>query len=484
MSVDTTAIRTEGLAKDYRAGFWRRRVRVLHGLNLQVQVGEVFGFLGPNGAGKTTTLKLLTGLIHPTAGSATILGEPAGTVGVKARIGFLPENPYFYDYLTGSEFLDYCGSLAGLPRAVRRDRVQSLLAQMGLSRQGSLQLRKYSKGMLQRIGLAQALINEPAVIFLDEPMSGLDPIGRKEVRDLILHLREQGRTVFFSTHIIPDVEVVCDRVGIILAGRLAAVGHVEELLASPLEQIEVTASGLQPEDEAAIAAQERCPTGAERRRYPRRCERGGGPGVRPPDDSGSGRANPQRGPPPPHPGGGLPGPDPRREPLKTGAVAFNTFREAIRDRILYSLLVFALAMIGGSLVLSTLSVGGEVRIIKDLGLAAIGLVGTLIAVFIGVGLVHKEIERRTLYAIITKPIRRAEFVLGKFLGLALTLAVNVTIMGAGLLFLASAMEARVAWERLLPVGLTFLKLMVVTAIAVLFSTFSTPTLMPSAPWRW
>ncbi|MGH7364507.1 MAG: ABC transporter ATP-binding protein, partial [Candidatus Methylomirabilales bacterium] len=247
------AIRAEGLTKDYRTGFWRRRVRVLHDLNLEVQAGEVFGFLGPNGAGKTTTLKLLTGLIHPTAGSATVLGEPAGSVGVKARIGFLPENPYFYDYLTGAEYLDYCGALAALPRTVRRDRVGTLLERVGLSGQGGLQLRKYSKGMLQRIGLAQALINDPAVIFLDEPMSGLDPLGRKEVRDLILHLREQGRTVFFSTHIIPDVEVVCDRVGIILAGRLSAVGRVEELLASPLEQIEVTASGLAPEAAAALA---------------------------------------------------------------------------------------------------------------------------------------------------------------------------------------------------------------------------------------
>ena len=248
------AIRTVSLTKEYRAGFWRRRVRVLHDLNLEVQAGEVFGFLGPNGAGKTTTLKLLTGLIHPTAGSATVLGEPAGSVGVKARIGFLPENPSFYDYLTGVEYLDYCGALAGLPRTVRRDRIGTLLERVGLSGQGTLQLRKYSKGMLQRIGLAQALINDPAVIFLDEPMSGLDPIGCKEVRDLILRLREQGRTVFFSTHIIPDVEMVCDRVGIILAGRLSAVGRVEELLASPLEQIEVTASGLPPEAEAVLAA--------------------------------------------------------------------------------------------------------------------------------------------------------------------------------------------------------------------------------------
>ena len=248
------AIRARGLAKDYRTGFWRRRVRVLHDLNLEVQAGEVFGFLGPNGAGKTTTIKLLTGLIHPTSGSAMVLGEPAGSVGVKARIGFLPENPSFYDYLTGAEYLDYCGALAGLPRTVRRDRVGTLLERVGLSGQGTVQLRKYSKGMLQRIGLAQALINEPAVIFLDEPMSGLDPIGRKEVRDLILHLRQAGRTVFFSTHIIPDVEVVCDRVGIILAGRLAAVGRVEELLGSPLEQIEVTASNLPPEAAAALAA--------------------------------------------------------------------------------------------------------------------------------------------------------------------------------------------------------------------------------------
>jgi ABC-2 type transport system ATP-binding protein len=248
------AIRTVGLTKEYRAGFWHRRVPVLHDLNLEVRAGEVFGFLGPNGAGKTTTLKLLTGLVHPTAGSAFVLGEPAGSVAVKARIGFLPETPTFYDYLTGLEYLDYCGALAGLPRAVRRERARALLERVGLGGQGALQLRKYSKGMLQRIGLAQALINEPTVVFLDEPMSGLDPIGRKEVRDLILRLREEGRTVFFSTHIIPDVEMLCDRVGIILGGRLAAVGRVEDLLASPLEQIEVTASGLPPEAAEALAA--------------------------------------------------------------------------------------------------------------------------------------------------------------------------------------------------------------------------------------
>jgi ABC-2 type transport system ATP-binding protein len=253
-SMGDVVIRTQGLAKDYRAGFWRRYVRVLHDLTLEVQAGEVFGFLGPNGAGKSTTLKLLTGLIHPSAGSAAVLGEPAGSVGVKARLGFLPENPSFYDYLTGAEYLEYCAALAGLSRHVRRKRAGSLLERVGLAGRGTLQLRKYSKGMLQRIGLAQALVNDPELVFLDEPMSGLDPIGRKEIRDLILELRAQGRTVFFSTHIIPDVEVACDRVGIILKGRLCSVGRVDDLLASPLEQIEVTASGLAPDALAAVTA--------------------------------------------------------------------------------------------------------------------------------------------------------------------------------------------------------------------------------------
>jgi ABC-2 type transport system ATP-binding protein len=255
----TVAIEARNLTKEYRTGFWRRRTPVLHSLDLEVQAGEIFGFVGPNGAGKTTTLKLLTGLIYPTAGSAMVLGKPAGSVEVKARIGFLPENPSFYDYLTGAEYLHYCASLTGVPRADRRARVQALVERVGLSKREGLQLRKYSKGMLQRIGLAQALIAEPELVFLDEPMSGLDPIGRKEVRDLILDLRRQGRTVFFSTHIIPDVEMVCDRVGIILGGRLSAVGRVEELLAGPLEHVEVTASRLSPDAERAVSQRSATP---------------------------------------------------------------------------------------------------------------------------------------------------------------------------------------------------------------------------------
>jgi len=236
-------LKTEGLTKEYRTGFWRTRVRVLHDLNLEVHQGEIFGYLGPNGAGKTTTLKLLMGLIYPTAGRASILGRDVQDVAVKAQVGFLPENPYFYDYLTGREFLHFYGQLFGLPYRDRRQRIDELLHAVGLSKAAELQLRKYSKGMLQRIGLAQALINDPQVIVLDEPTSGLDPVGRKEVRDLILDLKGKGKTVFFSTHIVPDAEMICDRVGIIVAGRLTRVGTLEELLGSEVERIEITASG-------------------------------------------------------------------------------------------------------------------------------------------------------------------------------------------------------------------------------------------------
>ncbi|MFQ5848826.1 MAG: ABC transporter ATP-binding protein [Candidatus Methylomirabilales bacterium] len=246
------ALKTEGLTKDYRSGFWRRRVRVLHDLNLEVQEGEIFGYLGPNGAGKTTTLNLLMGLIYPSAGRASILGRDVSDVAVKAQVGFLPENPYFYTYLTGREFLDFYGQLFGIPTGERRRRIEELLGIVGLSGAGGLQLRKYSKGMLQRVGLAQALINDPQAVFLDEPMSGLDPVGRKEVRDLILDLKAKGKTVFFSTHIIPDVEMICDRVGIIVAGRLIRVGPLEELLGSEVECIEITASGVDEDASSQI----------------------------------------------------------------------------------------------------------------------------------------------------------------------------------------------------------------------------------------
>lgn len=219
------------LTKDYEVGFWRKRkVRALDGLSLSIDRGQIFGFLGANGAGKTTTLKLLMRLIFPTGGSARILGHDISDVGMHERIGYLPENPYFYDYLTAREFLDYCAEIFGYPAAERRKRAADLLARVKLDeKRWDTQLRKFSKGMLQRVGLAQSLINDPEIVFLDEPMSGLDPVGRREVRDLIAALRDEGKTVFMCSHILSDIEVLCDRVAILKRGRLAQVGYLDEL---------------------------------------------------------------------------------------------------------------------------------------------------------------------------------------------------------------------------------------------------------------
>ena len=239
-------IHVEGLCKDYRVGFWGRRVTVLRDLTLEVRAGETYGYLGPNGAGKSTTIKLLLGLIQFTAGSGQVLGCPIGNPISRRQIGFLPENPSFYEYLTGEEFLTYCGRLLGLSRGRLRDQVPALLDEVALGRAARQQIRKYSKGMVQRLGLAQALLGDPKLLILDEPMSGLDPIGRKEVRDLILRQRAAGRTVFFSTHILPDVEMICDRVGILVGGRLVKSGPIHELLGEELESIEITVTSVPP----------------------------------------------------------------------------------------------------------------------------------------------------------------------------------------------------------------------------------------------
>jgi len=226
------AISIRDLTKDYRIGFWRPRpYRALDRLTLVVRPGEVFGFLGPNGAGKTTTLKLLMQLVYPTAGTAEILGRPAGDRVVKRRIGYLPENPYFYDYLTAEELLGYFAGLFGYAGAERRRRVERLLDEVGIGTERRMPLRKFSKGMVQRVGLAQALVNDPEVVFLDEPMSGLDPLGRREVRAIILRLRDEGRTVFFSSHILADAEAMCSRVAILARGRLVTEGATSDLLA-------------------------------------------------------------------------------------------------------------------------------------------------------------------------------------------------------------------------------------------------------------
>jgi ABC-2 type transport system ATP-binding protein len=240
-------VEINNLTKDYDVGFWRKRkVRALDSLSLTVNQGEIFGFLGANGAGKTTTLKLLMRLIFPSSGNARILGRDIGDVGMHTHIGYLPENPYFYDYLTAREFLEYCGQLFGYTKIDRAKRAVDLLARVHLDeKRWDIQLRKFSKGMLQRVGLAQALINDPTIVFLDEPMSGLDPVGRREVRDLIASLREEGKTIFMCSHILSDIEVLCDRVAILKKGKLAQVGYLDELRQRDGEskQVEILASG-------------------------------------------------------------------------------------------------------------------------------------------------------------------------------------------------------------------------------------------------
>jgi ABC-2 type transport system ATP-binding protein len=245
------AVEIADLSKDYETGFWKKKkVRALDDLTLNVSPGRIFGFLGGNGAGKTTTIKLLMGLIFPTNGTAKILGHDISDVQTHARVGYCPENPYFYDYLTAVELMEYFGRLFGYEEASCRDKARELLTAVGLDEKDwKRQLRKYSKGMLQRVGLAQSLINDPEIVFLDEPMSGLDPVGRREIRELIAGLREKGTTVFMSTHILSDIEALCNEVAILRRGRLAAAGDLTELLASTEEQrvFEISIQGVDAE---------------------------------------------------------------------------------------------------------------------------------------------------------------------------------------------------------------------------------------------
>jgi ABC-2 type transport system ATP-binding protein len=252
------ALATHELTKDYAIGFWRKRpYRALDRLTLEVEPGEVFGFLGPNGAGKTTTLKLLMQLVFPTSGRAEILGRPLGDLDAKRRIGYLPENPYFYDYLTAEELLRYFAELFGIRGAERRARVNRLLDEVGIGAERKLQLRKFSKGMLQRVGIAQALINEPELVILDEPMSGLDPLGRRDVRSLILQLRDRGCTVFFSSHVLSDAEALCNRVAILARGRLVTAGRLTEMLAFRVRGWELVVAGASEELIARLGARVR-----------------------------------------------------------------------------------------------------------------------------------------------------------------------------------------------------------------------------------
>ena len=490
------AISTDRLTKDYAVGFWRPRpYRALDSLSLSVGTGEVFGFLGPNGAGKTTTLKLLMQLVFPTSGSAEILGRPVGDVAVKRRIGYLPENPYFYDYLTAEELLRYFARLFGFSAAESRQRASRWLDEVQIGAERRLQLRKFSKGMLQRVGIAQALLNDPEVVFLDEPMSGLDPIGRRDVRQLILRLRDEGRTVFFSSHILSDAETLCSRVAVLARGRMMASGALNEILAFRARGWEVVVETANPEACRALSP------------APRRVEAidGGrttlefgpewdaaslvgaisasGASVRVPRAA----AGVPRGLLPPAGQQRRLGSDDVMRTLTL--IAVNVFRESVRDKVLYNLVAFAVLLIGVSLLIGQLTAGQEVKIIKDLGLASVSVFGTFIAVFIGIGLVSKEVERRSIYALIAKPMSRPQLVLGKFAGLALTLAVNVGIMTAAIYavlagwHLWTPQAARAAWEApaldpalLIAIALIYLELLVVTAIAIVFSTYSSAIL--------
>jgi ABC-2 type transport system ATP-binding protein len=248
------AVETRGLTKDYAIGsFLPKTKRALHRLDLDVEEGETFGLIGPNGAGKTTTLKLLMGLVFPSQGEARILGRPLDDPEVKQQVGYLPEQPYFYDYLTGRELLNYFGQLFGLSRQERDARSRKLLEKVGMSEAADVPLRKYSKGMTQRLGIAQALVNRPRLVFLDEPMSGLDPLGRREMSLLIRELRDAGVTVFFCSHILSDVEQLCDRVAILNRGKLVEAGRLSEIIDVSIRSVEVVVDGLRPELEGRIA---------------------------------------------------------------------------------------------------------------------------------------------------------------------------------------------------------------------------------------
>jgi ABC-2 type transport system ATP-binding protein len=248
------AIEIENLTKEYPFGFLHLKKKTsLEGLNMQVEMGEVFGFIGPNGAGKSTTIKLLMRLIFPTAGSARILGRPISDVEMHKDIGYLPEQPYFYDYLTAAEVLDYFARFHDLRAGDRKERVERMLKKVGLETARKIQLRKYSKGMLQRVGLAQTILHDPKLVILDEPMSGLDPVGRREVRDIILELKREGKTVMFSTHILSDAEALCDRVGVIVGGKLRGVGAPGQLVDMKTQGMEILFALTGASDEPLLA---------------------------------------------------------------------------------------------------------------------------------------------------------------------------------------------------------------------------------------
>lgn len=247
-----SVLKIDNLHKSFKVGFIPKKKNILKGITLEVEGGEIFGYLGPNGAGKTTTLKCVLGLIFPDKGQIEIFGHPYLSLRAKERLGYLPENPYFYDYLTASEFLRFCTQLTLVDKKHKEDKILHYLKLVGLEASANLQLRKFSRGMLQRIGLAQALIHEPELVFLDEPLGGLDPLGRKEIRDIIVRLREEGKTVFLCSHILQDIEMICDRVAIILEGEIISQGKLQDLISEKILFTEIILSGVEIEKLAGL----------------------------------------------------------------------------------------------------------------------------------------------------------------------------------------------------------------------------------------
>ncbi|MCK4759680.1 MAG: ABC transporter ATP-binding protein [Candidatus Aminicenantes bacterium] len=242
------ALNIEDLHKTFSLGFIPKKKKILKGISLSVNQGEIFGYLGPNGSGKTTTIKCILGLIFPDQGKIELFGHPYLSLRAKARTGFLPENPYFYDHLTASEFLDFYGQLFSMKKKERADKIKYLLHMVGLEQSTDLQLRKFSRGMLQRIGMAQALLNDPSLVLLDEPLGGLDPLGRKEIRDVIVKLKEEGKTVFLSSHILQDIEMICDRVAILVNGEIVNQGTLHDLVSEKIHFIEIVLSGVEEKE--------------------------------------------------------------------------------------------------------------------------------------------------------------------------------------------------------------------------------------------
>ena len=460
--------------------------RSLDNLTLQVEEGEVFGFLGPNGAGKTTTLKLLMGLIFPTAGTARVRGRSIDDVACTARSATCPSSPTS-TIISRARVLDYYARFFGYARGERRERVERFLERVGLAAAADVQLRKFSKGMLQRVGIAQAILHDPQVVFLDEPMSGLDPVGRREVRDIILELKQQGRTVFFSTHILSDAEMLCDRVAVLVGGKLQGVGAPGEIIAWKCTAWRFCSKRAKATLPRGLADAPLRPAGASawRCRKPISTRARTIAPLRCPHSLGFAGASDA---------GGLffAAGRPRKSCSRRsrwlpdefdaaipGVVAVNTFREAVRDRVLYNLVFFALLMIGAAILVGQISIGIERLVIINLGLSAISIFGLVMAVFIGVGLVYKEMEKRTLYSLLAKPIRRWQFLVGKYAGLLLTLAVNTSLMTLGLaaaLFYVGRPFVRSDAPILVAVYFILLELALVTALALFFSCFSSPML--------